>query len=244
MVGSTRSIKYLIGRAEELNSRLVLALDLIPSLGTPKEVLRGRVEGLLRGLRDYVVAVKVGVPTILALGVEVVREVTDGFREYYFIADMKVADVGHINRALCTYADMMGFDAVIAHAVIGRRGGLDEVIDEVRRRGGAVFALCAMSHEGAEEVLNRNFNALLKLSTEAGVDGYVLPATKPHYIRRAREVVGGGKVIISPGVVAQGARVGTAIAYGADFEIIGRGIYASEDPVGRAREFASRLRWR
>jgi len=41
-------------------------------------------------------------------------------------------------------------------------------------------------------------------------------------------------LIISPGVGAQGAPFGSAIRAGADYEIVGRAIYASQDPAAAA----------
>ncbi len=59
---------------------------------------------------------------------------------------------------------------------------------------------------------------------------------------------GGGSetYIISPGVRAQGAEPGDAITSGADYEIVGRAIYQSENPKDSAeqiyREIIDRLR--
>jgi len=239
----TRGISWLIDRARRINSRLILALDVCRRSGVSPRDVRVAVENLLDGLRDYVVGVKIGLPTILSLGMDSIREILECYRDYYFIADLKIADVGHIVRTLCSYTDYMGFDAVIVHAVIGRCGGLDEAVNEVHSRGGAVFSVCAMSHRGAEEVLNRNFSTLVKLSMDAGVDGFILPATMPEYITRARRIIGGSKIILSPGVIAQGASIGSAIKYGADFEIIGRGIYAASNPIEKAREYSQKLKW-
>jgi orotidine-5'-phosphate decarboxylase len=52
----------------------------------------------------------------------------------------------------------------------------------------------------------------------------------------------GELVIISPGVKAQGARPGDAIRAGADFEIVGRGIYASAEPRRSAAEIAEEIK--
>lgn len=238
----TRDISWLLNRARRINSRLILALDICRRNGMNSRDVRVKVENLLEGLRDYVVGVKIGLPTILSLGMNSIREILKCYRDYYFIADLKIADVGHIVRILCSYADYMGFDAVIVHAIIGRCGGLDEAVSEIHSRGGAVFSLCAMSHKGAEEVLNRNFTTLIKLSMDAGVDGFILPATIPEYITRARKIIG-NKVILSPGIVAQGASVGSAVKCGADFEIIGRGIYATSNPIEKAREYSLKLKW-
>ncbi|WP_252896574.1 orotidine 5'-phosphate decarboxylase / HUMPS family protein [Metallosphaera hakonensis] len=46
------------------------------------------------------------------------------------------------------------------------------------------------------------------------------------------------KVIISPGVGAQGAKPGTAICHGADYEIVGRSVYQARDPAQKLREIA------
>ncbi len=238
-----RNISYLIRRAKFLDSRLIVALDLYTDTVDSKSLLIDRLDKLLEKLTNYVAAIKIGLPTILCLGIDELHELLHKYRDYYFIADMKISDVGHIDRILCRYADRMGFDAVISHAIIGLKNGLEVVVDEVHSKGGSVFTVCAMSHPGAEEILNTNFSKMLDVSLKAGVDGFILPATQPKYIQMAREKIGREKIVISPGVVHQGAEVGIAIEYGADFEIIGRGVYLADDPVKAAQTYASKLRW-
>jgi len=234
-----RSISYLLNRGRDLNSRLILALDIHSQLENSLK----SIDSLLSNLKDYVVAVKIGLPTILCFGLNTISEFISKYPEYYYIADLKIADVGHINKIICQHLDSAGFDAVISHAFIGYRNGLNVITDYIHSRGGSVFTVCAMTHEGAEEILNKNFTELLELSILSNVDGFILPATQPKYITLARERVGSKKVIISPGVVYQGANVGLAIDFGADFEIIGRGIYLAENPIKAAMNYVSKLRW-
>lgn len=234
-----KNISELLDRGRKINSRLILAID----LHSFENDLYGEIDLLMSKLKKYVVAIKIGLPTIISLGVDKLRELLHNYSEYYFIADMKIADVGHINRILCRYASYMGFDAVISHSIIGFEGGLKEVVEEIHGNGGAVFALCSMTHPGAQDIYNKNFELMLNISIKAGVDGFVLPATQPDYINKTRRVVGNSKVIISPGVIFQGAKIGTAISYGADFEIIGRAIYKAKDPVKVAEEYRSVLGW-
>ena len=56
-----------------------------------------------------------------------------------------------------------------------------------------------------------------------------------------REVIGDLK-ILSPGVGAQGGKASDAISAGADYVIVGRAIYGSEDPRASAEAFAEDIR--
>ncbi len=239
-----RPPSYLIERARRINTRLILALDIHPldlSTNMRESVFR-IVDRLLSKLTDYVAGVKIGLPAILGLGLDSIRELISRYREYYYIADLKIADIGYIAGILCKYAYQSGFDAVVSHSIIGLKNALERVTESMHNVGGGVYAVVAMSHEGAKEVLNRNFDILLQICLKANVDGFILPATQPKYISKARAICK-DKIILSPGVIYQGAKVGTAVRYGADFEIIGRGIYAADDPVKSAMEYASKLRW-
>jgi orotidine-5'-phosphate decarboxylase len=226
------------------NSRIVLALDLHQPFS---EVLHHEffisIVNLLSSLRGMVAGVKIGWPTILTLGEEALYRLLNEYDwGFFFIADLKLADVGHINRIIVRHMADLGFDGVITHSFIGLSSGLDQAVKEARDRGVGILALVAMSHPGGEEVLNRNFRRLFSLAMDAGVDGLILPATMPSYIKMARDL-GFDGVIMSPGVGPQGASPGTAISHGADFEIIGRLIYAHEDPPSVVRELSGVLGW-
>ncbi len=198
---------------------------------------------LFNSLRDLVAGVKIGLPTILTLGEEAVHRL---LREhdwgYFFIADLKLADVGHINRIMIEHMADIGFDAVICHSMIGRENGLDIAVSTAKDHGLGILSVVAMSHPGAEDVLNRSYKRNLELSLEAGVDGFILPATMPGYIEDVR-ALGYRGLILSPGVGKQGALPGSAVSRGADFEIIGRSIYTSDDPASTVKSFLHRLRW-
>lgn len=226
-------------RASAVDSRIVLALD-IPTHISDNYI--GWCMNLLEMLGGVVAGVKIGLPTLLTIGWRGASKLMNGDYEYFWIADLKLADVGHIGRSLVRGASESGFDAVIVHSMIGLESGLLDFVDEARKRGIAILSLLAMSHPGAEEILNRNFDSCLEASLKADADGFILPATMPHYIRKVRERVK-DKLIFSPGIGAQGAAPSSAVSAGADFEIIGRSIYLDEDPLARAHWFRERLRW-
>lgn len=238
----TRPITKLLERAETIDSRLILAFDMYPKNSKVEQFIEDSIE-LLEGLRDYVVAVKFGLPTIMSLGITGVKEIISSCREYYYIADVKFADIGYIGRLIAEILDGVGFDAIIAHTIIGLKGGLEELVEEVKARNGALFALCAMSHRGAEEFLNRHFEELLDTALKLNIKSFILPATMPKYIREVR-LKCPNAIIASPGIGAQGAKPGSAIESGADFEIIGRMIYKAKDPLNTARKLKEVLRWR
>ena len=231
-------------RGAQVDSRIISALDIHCLLreGCQTELFK-RILFLLNSLRDIVAGVKIGLPTILTLGEEgIYRLLREYDWDYFFIADTKIADIGHIGGIIVEHLSEMGFDAVIIHSVIGFEEGLNSVVEKARERNIGVFSLPAMSHPGAEEILNKCFRDNVDVSLKADVDGFVLPATKPYYIKAVRDM-GYEGLIISPGVGVQGAEPGKALAAGADYEIIGRSIYASEDPISSAKYFHKLLRW-
>ena len=197
---------------------------------------------LLAQLKGLVAGVKVGIPMMFSLGLDIVEEMISSSRKsYFFVCDSKMADIGHINRLVAAQLFEAGFDALIIHAAIGEKGGLDEVVNLANETGKGVLGLCAMTHPGASEHLNKHIDELLSIAASAGVDGYVLPATYPQLITRARDTYP-SSLILSPGVGTQGAGFGSAISAGADFEIIGRSIAQDSSPAKKAREILKEMR--
>ncbi len=185
---------------------------------------------LLRRLRDFIAGIKVGLPALLHLGLRAL-ELPKVDPDLLYIFDGKLADVGHIEAIVAQRVFDAGFDALIFHPFVGFEGAATELAKRKGNRG--LLAVCSMSHPGSAEFLNLHTQELMRKSWEAGVDGFILPAQKPELISRARseypEVL-----ILSPGVGAQGAEPGSAVAVGADFEIVGRRILLSEEPEKEA----------
>lgn len=194
-----------------------------------KEVLE-HVRGLLSKIGQYIAGVKIGVPALLSLGIDRVAEVIDEWKNsLFFICDAKTADIGYINRIIGEIVYDAGFDGIIAHAAVGAEDGLRPVVSLAEERGRGVLGLCAMSHSGAGEHLNRYADELLQIAARAGVDGFVLPASRPDMIEKAKKEFP-DRLVFSPGVGAQGIPFGSAVRAGADFEIVGRSITGAEVP--------------
>lgn len=93
-----------------------------------------------------------------------------------------------------------------------------------------------MSHKG----WNDSFYPYLKdIARHVNPKGFVVGATKPEMIKVVRNDFP-EKLIISPGVGVQGALFGDALCNGADYEIVGRSIYSSTDPVKTTRELVAK----
>jgi len=219
----------LVEKAKRADSRIVLAFD-------PTGELRSleRAKNLLSQLSDRVAGIKLGLPSLLAYGPEGLRRLMEGL-EGPFICDLKMADIGYVNRMVAEEVFELGFEAVIAHAFVGIREGLEEVVGLARERGKGVLAVCAMSHRGAEEYLNARCLEMMEASRSAGVDGFILPATFPELLREARRRYPEA-LILSPGVGAQGPPLGSALKAGADFEIVGRALVSSPSPRLKVEE--------
>ncbi len=184
---------------------------------------------LARSLCGHVAGYKIGLPGLLA-DPGLPWTVRSSCPYSLVVADLKLADIGDTMVRVARYAAPWA-DAVIAHAFPGYEGALDELSSFLREKGVRLVVVVAMSNPGARETMDPALEVLASIAERAGAWGVVAPATRPTVIRKVRGLLP-DRVILAPGVGAQGARPGDAIRAGADLEIIGRMIAAARDPLG------------
>jgi len=171
---------------------------------------------------------KVGLPNILA-SPEVGPAVRRACPTALLIADLKLADIS--DTMVRVAASARGWaDAVIAHAFPGYEGALDGLSRALHSWGVRLAVVVAMSNPGAAETMDPLLPRLVGVARRARAWGLVAPATRPHAVAEARRLYPEA-YIMSPGVGAQGAPPGSALAAGADAEIVGRAITLAGDPL-------------
>jgi orotidine-5'-phosphate decarboxylase len=181
-------------------------------------------------------AIKVGYPLILAAGLGIVREISAAVP---VIADLKVADIPNTNRLICRQALQAGASGLIAHAFPGR-DSLEACQEAAQSFGAELFVVTEMSHPGAGQFMAPLAEEMARLAVEIGASGVVAPATRPERIRTIRSIVG-KKIIISPGVGAQGGSAAEALAAGADYLILGRSVIEAPNPAGEVERIIAAL---
>jgi orotidine-5'-phosphate decarboxylase len=208
--------------------RLILALDVTS---------RGQALSLAGQLKDYFDAIKIGYPLILSAGLGIVKEIS-AFAPV--IADLKVADIPNTNRLICEAVLGAGASGIIAQAFPGK-DSLLACAKSAAAHGADLFVVTEMSHPGAELFMAPLAKKMARLAVEAGASGVVAPATRPERIKLIRSIIG-ERMIISPGVGAQGGSAGAALEAGADYLIVGRSIYEAEDPVASTKKLLALVR--
>ena len=238
----------ILSVASRNQSRTVLALDLEDP--DPSKLL-SRSMDVLRSVGDLICAVKVNRQLILGLGLgavadSVIKLASD--LSLPTIMDAKLNDVGHTNEFMARMYFDAGFDAVIASPVAGWEGGLDVVFEAAASRKKGVLLLTYMSNPGAEAfyslIADRGkggkkpvFEVLTERALEWNAHGLIVGATRPQIISRVGQLVSSKLPIYSPGVGAQGGEAKRAVEAGATYLIVGRAIYASNDPRSAATRF-------
>ncbi len=209
------------------NTHLILALDVTD---------RAKAISISKDVAEYVDAIKIGYPLVLAAGIEIIDTLS---KFTPIIADFKVADIPNTNRLICARAFEAGAGAVIVHAFTGR----DSLLECVKTGGeynGDIYVVTEMSHPGAVDFMQAKALELARLAVESGASGVVAPATRPERVKEIRSVVG-ELTIISPGVGAQGGSAEEAVRAGADYVIVGRSIYDSKNPAIEAEKIAKEI---
>ncbi|MCQ2069535.1 MAG: orotidine-5'-phosphate decarboxylase [archaeon] len=205
------------------SSRLVLALD---------ETDKAKALSIAESVSGIVDAIKINWPLVLSAGPEMITELS---KYSDVICDFKVADIPNTVHLIVEGSLNRGASAVIVHAFPGS-DSLKEAVQVAKGRG-KIYAVTEMSHPGGKEFTAPNAEAMARMGVECGVDGFIAPATRPERISAIREIIGDLE-ILSPGVGAQGGKASDAIAAGADYVIVGRAIYKSNDPKSVAESYA------
>jgi len=206
-------------------NRIILALDVTS---------RADAVRVVEAVKDYVDAVKIGWPLILAVGPDIISEIA---KNKDVICDLKIADIPNTNRLIVEQAMKRGASAVIAHGFTGD----DSVKACIDAAKGQVFVLTEMSHPGAKQFTAPVADKLAALAKSVGARGIVAPATRPERIAELRKIIGNLE-IISPGVGAQGGKASDALKAGADYIIVGRAIYEAPDPEAAAKALADEVK--
>jgi len=180
-------------------------------------------------LCDHVAGFKVGLPLVLRYGVAVATRLRSICSNRLWIADFKLADIGEIMKSVVEPV-AGSIDAVIAHSFVGVKGALGDLkafLDSIDKK---LILVATMSHPGAEEVYDHVLDLVDGVIEQVRPWGLVAPATRPAIVARLRRRHPWA-TILAPGVGVQGARPGTALCHGADYEIAGRMVTLSHSPL-------------
>ena len=209
-----------------LDRRVILALDVTKP---------DRARAIARAVASEVDAIKVGWALFLAGGRDIVREVAD---LGYLLADFRTAEIPNTTRLIVEQVAALGASGIITQGFVGE----DSIRAAVEAAGQAeVFVVTEMSHPGGAQFTALHAEDMARAAIRAGAAGIVAPATRPDRVKALRAIVG-SKLILSPGVGAQGGKASDAIRAGADAVIVGRSIYEAPDPAGAARQVAAEIR--
>lgn len=208
-----------------LNSRGIIFAADIPQ----KDNLLKTIEQV----NSFVEAIKIGNLVLYEHGWDIIREIKT-HTDRPIIADLKLMDVPHIADRIVRRARSSEADGI----VICGPAGPDVILlckDIFHDRMLFVFTQFThmtglISDEMADEYVD--------LALFFKCSGIQVPATIPGRIMQVKQKVGNELCIVSCGIGAQGAVIGSAIRSGADYEIIGRAIYDPLTSNASAREAA------
>jgi len=206
-------------------SRLILALDVYD---------RSRAIEIAECTADYLWAVKVNWPLIIGSGLKIITELKQ-LTGLPIIADLKLADIPNTNRLIAEKVFEAGADYIIVHGFAGR-----DSVKAVAELGETLIVV-EMSHPGAGEFIQPVADRLIEMANELEPFGVIAPATRPERVRYIRSKLRSGIKVITPGIGAQGGKAGEAIKAGADYVIVGRSIYESENPREAARRLSEEV---
>lgn len=206
----------------EKNSQIILSLDVLN---------KKKAFEILNETYELIDGVKINYVLIFNTGINICNDIKMEF-DLPIIGDFKIADVPFTNNRIADICYLNSIDFLTVHGIIGQEN-LNELKDYTK---GKISLFMITDFTCSEEPILK-FDEYAKLAYNLDFYGVQAPANKPDVIKEVRTIIGNSKMIISCGVVTQGVKVGNAIKYGADFEIIGRGIYLANNPRRTTEKF-------
>ncbi len=235
----TRKILDLI---EEKQSRLVLSLD----VDNQKDFFN-----ILNQTAEHIVMLKTHVDILTDFNEQFVINLQEYARRYNFLIfeDRKFADIGNTVRKQYRsgiYRIAGWSDTVTVHGIPGE-GILQGLFEGLEGKAG--FLLAKMSSKGnlMNETYTRKILAMGQTHAKY-VSGYIGYGQSVAEIRRLKNKIPKGQLLLMPGIKLQAGKdslgqqytgVTEAIEGGADLIIVGRGIIAQNDVKKAVKEYQS-----
>ncbi|NVM29852.1 MAG: orotidine 5'-phosphate decarboxylase [Candidatus Helarchaeota archaeon] len=207
---------------------------LIPSLDVSVE----RLSNLLSGIdeirvqnRNPIHALKVGA----LLELEGLKTIISKIREYsnlpIIIDHQKLADIPSIIKKYVEKIASIGVDGAILLGYVGPTS-ITTFVESCQEQELASYIVAEMSHDGASTYIKEESPIkIAKLARDLKATGIVCPATRTESIQRCAEVLKGSLLgIMSPGHGPQGGGADSAVMAGADWIVVGRSFYNSQNP--------------
>ncbi len=213
-------------------TKLMLALDVMD---------KNKAFNIVNETSEYVDAIKIGYPLVLAAGLGMVKEIKN-MTEKEIVCDFKVADIPSTNEKIADLT-LNYADSIICHGFVGRDSVQSiQNIAKSKFKSKKVIMVTEMSHPGAVEYMQPVADRLAKMAKELNLDGIVAPSTRPERLSHIKKIVG-DIPIISPGIGAQGGDIIRVlnILNENDYIIVGRGIYDSKNPKKSAITIKNQL---
>ncbi|MBL8060525.1 MAG: orotidine-5'-phosphate decarboxylase [Chthonomonas sp.] len=201
----------------------------------------------IRRLSPYVGGFKVGHALTLPHGLGVIETLREAGAQRIFL-DLKFHDIPNSVALAVREATRHGVWMMTLHAS-GGPAMMTAAVEEARTHSEelqpillAVSVLTSLNqhiltdHLGTNRSVPEHMAYLSKLAVDCGMDGVV---SSPEEVKDIRKAIGHG-VVVTPGIrrpdqsTHDHSRTGTgqqAIADGADYLVIGRGLMASDDPA-------------
>jgi len=231
---------------QQKQTELILALDCED---------RKSALDLIKPLQGHLKWVKIGLQMFTAYGLPFVHEIKS--MGYNVFLDLKLHDIPNTVAKAILSLSSASIDLLTIHA----SGGSEMCAYAVKARDEsnpnlkllAVTVLTSMNQQQME-ALNVNKPVqdhvldLAKISVDANVDGIV---SSTHELKLLRETLGNDPLIVTPGIRPKGTdlneqkRVMTpsdAKELGADYIVVGRPIYKSENPLESVKSILEDIR--
>ena len=221
----------IITAVRSSHTRLILSID-SPRLDP------AFVYEVIEQTADFLPAFKFGLPFLIRHGSRTVKSIISQLEGPYYIADLKLADIGDIMAWAAEVAKHAGFHGVTAHAATGIEGGLDKLMEAAKDLSIDLILHITLSNSGARETLSALTPKLKQVVNALTPSAVIIPGSMPDIIKDFRKTFGNSITILAPVSIIGGMTPGEALCAGADAEVYGRAIINSPDPAAAAKRIS------
>ena len=195
----------------------------------------GSLRELIDLTKDYVIAYAINTPYLLHHGVRALASLIHEYPDTYFLADVKLADMGDsMINTIETLANAE-FKGITIHAFVGIEGALDMVVKKVRDLGIDLVLCISLEHSGSLEILDKIVADVKEIVGAIDPDAIIIPSSRSELIRDFRNSFG-WKYIILASSLSMTVPLGEGLCSGADVEIVSQSLVMTPNPTEAVKE--------